>query len=146
MAASSLTGKKGVGVPTMLFHEGEGLTVTIETKSGMVYRGRADAAEDNMNVSMRYVTATDAEGRTSQMDRVFIRGSQIVFVIYPDILKHSPMFERVRRIAAGRSVAFGLGKQRLQAIDQGKHIHTYTRYHRDIAPSPCSYLYCTLSV
>lgn len=117
MSASSIIGKKGTGVPTQLFHEGEGLTLTVETKTGIVYRGRADITEDNMNMTLRNAVATDVQGRQVRLDQVFVRGSQVMMVIYPDILKHAPMFERVRRVAAGKSVAAGLGKQRQQAIE-----------------------------
>lgn len=108
--------RRGVSVPQMLFHEGEGLTLTIETKDGVLYRGTAETTEDNMNVSMRDAHVVDAEGNVKQMDRVFIRGNQIMFVVFPDILSKSPMFDRLRAQSKGEVVALGLGRGRQQAI------------------------------
>ena len=44
----SVTGKRGVGVPVILMHDGEGTIVTVETKNGDLYRGFLDETEDNM--------------------------------------------------------------------------------------------------
>lgn len=107
----------------MLFHEGEGLTLTIETKDGILYRGTAETTEDNMNVSMRDAQVVDADGNVKQMDRVFIRGNQIIFVVFPDILSKSPMFDRLRAQSKGEVVALGLGRGRQQAImAKGRYI------------------------
>lgn len=38
-----------IGVPVKLLHEAEGHTVTIELKTGELYRGKLIEAEDNMN-------------------------------------------------------------------------------------------------
>ena len=35
----SVTGRTGVGIPTILLHESESLEATIEIKDGTVYRG-----------------------------------------------------------------------------------------------------------
>jgi len=113
----SLRGNKCVGIPTVLLHEGEGLIVTVETKSGHVYRGTMETVEDTMNTGMRNVTVTDPDGTKAQMDRVFIRGGQVVFVIFPDVLKRAPMFERLRKASIGLSTAGGLGRGRQQAIE-----------------------------
>lgn len=102
----------------MLLHEGEGLVVTIETKSGHVYRGTMETVEDSMNTGMKNVTVIDPFGRRSEMERVFIRGGQVLFVIFPDMLKMAPMFERLRKASAGLSTAGGLGRGRLQAIQE----------------------------
>jgi small nuclear ribonucleoprotein D3 len=115
----SLRGTKGVGIPTVLLHEGEGLAVTIETKSGHVYKGIMETVEDTMNTGLRDVTVTDPDGNKASMQKVFLRGSQIVFVIFPDVLKKAPMFERLRKASLGLSVAGGLGRGRQAAIQEG---------------------------
>lgn len=61
--------------------------------SGEVYRGKLNEAEDNMNCQMSDVTVTLRDGRTQTLDAVFIRGSQIRFLILPDMLKNAPMFK-----------------------------------------------------
>jgi small nuclear ribonucleoprotein D3 len=46
-----------------------------------------------MNCQMSDVTVTLRDGRTQTLDNVFIRGSQIRFLILPDMLKNAPMFK-----------------------------------------------------
>jgi small nuclear ribonucleoprotein D3 len=116
----SITGKKGVGIPMLLFHEGEGLTVSVETKSGTLYRGKAEATEDSFNLSIRHATAFYPDGTTAKMDKVFVRGSQILFVVFPEILANAPYFERVRAVASGKEVVRGLGRGRQAAMAKGE--------------------------
>ena len=108
--------RDGVGIPVVLVHEGEGLIVTIETKSGYSYRGYMESAEDNMNSSLKDVTATGPRGKVTRMERVFVRGSQIVYIVFPDLLAEAPMFRRVALAAKGITVAGGLGRGRQAAI------------------------------
>ena len=49
---------RDVGVPVRLLHEAEGHNVTIELKSGEVYRGHLETAEDTMNVQLTGVAHT----------------------------------------------------------------------------------------
>uniref|UniRef100_A0A7S2CK57 Small nuclear ribonucleoprotein Sm D3 n=1 Tax=Florenciella parvula TaxID=236787 RepID=A0A7S2CK57_9STRA len=93
----SVTGKRGVGIPIVLLHDGEGSIVTIEVKTGDTYRGYLDEAEDNMNCVVKDATVTNAvSGAVTNLDYVFIRGSQIVFIIFPNMLKLAPMFRRIK--------------------------------------------------
>ncbi|EGB03608.1 hypothetical protein AURANDRAFT_8431, partial [Aureococcus anophagefferens] len=87
---------RGVGVPLILMHDGEGTIVTIECKNGDTYRGFLDETEDNMNCVLKDATRTDAKGNKSQVEHIFLRGSQIAFFIFPNMLKKAPMFNRVR--------------------------------------------------
>jgi small nuclear ribonucleoprotein D3 len=112
----SLRGNHGVGIPSVLFREGEGLVLTVETKSGHVFRGTVVSTEDSMNVSMKDVMCTDPEGTRSHADRLYLRGNTIVYAIFPDILHNAPFFERVAKAARGITVAGGLGRGRQQAI------------------------------
>ena len=100
----SVTGKRGVGVPVILMHDGEGTIVTVECKNGDTYRGFLDETEDNMNCILKDATRTDAKGNTTAVEHIFLRGSQIAFFVFPNMLKKAPMFKRVRdwkrRIAA----------------------------------------------
>jgi hypothetical protein len=50
-----------------------------------------DAAEDNLNISLKEITVTGRDGRVSQLDQVYIRGSMVRFFIVPDMLQNAPM-------------------------------------------------------
>ncbi|KAL8596891.1 small nuclear ribonucleoprotein Sm D3 [Nucella lapillus] len=95
-----------IGVPIKVLHEAEGHIVTCETSTGEVYRGKLIEAEDNMNCQFSNITVTFRDGRTSQLENVYIRGSKIRFLILPDMLKNAPMFKR----AQGRGGGAGRGK------------------------------------
>lgn len=81
-----------------------------------MFRGEMEDAEDNWNVQLTNVTATGRDGRVSHMEHIFIRGSQIRFMVLPDMLKNAPMV-RPRRGGAGhvrrrgRGMAPGLAHQ-----------------------------------
>mmetsp|Transcript_640 Transcript_640/g.1080 ORF Transcript_640/g.1080 Transcript_640/m.1080 type:complete len:118 (-) Transcript_640:153-506(-) len=87
-----------IGVPVKLIHEAENHVVTIELKSGELYRGTLHEAEDNMNCHLTNkgteLIHTDRTGKETRLEHVFIRGSQIRFLILPDMLKNAPMFNR----------------------------------------------------
>lgn len=68
------TSQKGIGIPIKLLHESEGHVVTVELKSGEMYRGELFDAEDNWNCQLKDVTATGRDGRVSQLDHIFVRG------------------------------------------------------------------------
>uniref|UniRef100_A0A914DNL7 Small nuclear ribonucleoprotein Sm D3 n=3 Tax=Acrobeloides nanus TaxID=290746 RepID=A0A914DNL7_9BILA len=97
-----------VGVPIKILHEAEGHIITLETSIGEVYRGKLIEAEDNMNCQMSDVTVTLRDGRTHTLENVFVRGSQIRFLILPDMLKNAPMFKNIGRAQRG-AVGMGLG-------------------------------------
>mmetsp|Transcript_28796 Transcript_28796/g.58842 ORF Transcript_28796/g.58842 Transcript_28796/m.58842 type:complete len:117 (-) Transcript_28796:247-597(-) len=88
--------KTQVGVPIRLLHEGEGHMVSVEIKNGEVYRGTLKEAEDTMNCYLDNVTLTAPDGRVSKLEQVYIRGSQVKFMILPDLLKKSPAFTKVQ--------------------------------------------------
>jgi len=92
----SVTGKRGVGIPIVLLHDAEGSIVTIELKNGDLYRGYLDEAEDNMNCVLKDATRVAADGKVTNVQFVFLRGSQIVFIIFPSMLKNAPMFKRIK--------------------------------------------------
>jgi small nuclear ribonucleoprotein D3 len=77
---------KGVGIPVKLLHEAEGHTVTVELKTGETYRGELFEAEDNWNVQLKDVTATARDGRVSQLEHIFIRGSRVSRARSPRVL------------------------------------------------------------
>ncbi|CAI4223796.1 unnamed protein product [Auanema sp. JU1783] len=97
-----------VGVPIKILHEAEGHIVTLETVTGEIYRGKLNEAEDNMNCQMTEVVVTFRDGRTHQLENVFIRGNKIKFMILPDMLKNAPMFKNIGRAQKG-AIGMGLG-------------------------------------
>ncbi|RKP22541.1 hypothetical protein SYNPS1DRAFT_19957 [Syncephalis pseudoplumigaleata] len=100
-----------IGVPIKLLHEAQGHIVTLELKTGQTYRGKLYEAEDNMNVQLRDVTVTQRDGRTTHLDQVYVRGSQIRFFVVPDMLRNAPMFLQVGPNALkGRGVGIGRGR------------------------------------
>lgn len=92
---SCVTGRLGIGIPLVLLYESEGLTVSIETTKGELYRGILIQAEDNMNCFMRNVTRTDSKGKETKLETCYIRGKSVLFIAMPDFLSHSPIFKRV---------------------------------------------------
>ena len=52
---------------------------------------RTSIAEDNLNISLKDITVTQRDGRVSQLDQVYIRGSMVRFFIVPDMLQNAPM-------------------------------------------------------
>jgi small nuclear ribonucleoprotein D3 len=91
-----------IGVPVKVFHEAVGHIVTIETTMGELYRGKLLDAEDNMNCLMGNLTVTYRDGRTAQLEHVFIRGSKIRFAILPDMIKNAPMFKNIKGVKAAK--------------------------------------------
>ncbi|GJD05935.1 Probable sucrose-phosphatase 1 [Galdieria sulphuraria] len=105
--------KMSVGIPIKLLHEAISQTVTVETKSGDLYRGTLYDAEDNMNCQLKKVTCTGRDGKITPFEHVFLRGSKIRFFIVPDILANAPMFKRVEAIKEGKTGrGLGLGRGR----------------------------------
>merc|ERR1712078_531591 len=98
---------KGVGVPVKLLHEAIGHIVTVELKSGELYRGDMTSAEDNWNCQLQNVLVTAKNGYQFQLDHIFIRGSFIKLLTIPDMLKHAPMFKRMD--PKYKNKGFGIG-------------------------------------
>ena len=98
-----------IGVPIKILHEAEGHVITIETATGEVYRGKLLEAEDNMNCQMSQVHVTYRNGRTAQLEHIFIRGSKVRFFILPDMLKNAPMFKTMQR-GGQKGVGMGTGR------------------------------------
>ncbi|KAK7692369.1 hypothetical protein QCA50_003994 [Cerrena zonata] len=100
-----------LGIPVKLLHESLGHIVTVELKTGQLYRGKLAEAEDNLNISLKDITVTQRDGRISQLDQVYIRGSMVRFFIVPDMLQNAPMFKRVGPNAMkGRGIGTARGR------------------------------------
>lgn len=103
------TSQKGIGIPVKLLHESEGHVITVELKTGEMYRGELAEAEDNWNVQLKDVTATGRDGRATQLAHIFIRGSRVRFIIVPDMLKNAPMFKRIDPKSKAKGMPLGVG-------------------------------------
>ncbi|KAJ3116030.1 small nuclear ribonucleoprotein Sm D3 [Phlyctochytrium bullatum] len=114
----------GVPIKPKLLHEAMGHIVTLEMKSGVIYRGKLIEAEDNMNVQLKEIAVTARDGRVTHLEQVYVRGSQVRYFIVPDMLKNAPMFKRVGPGATkGRGIGLGRGKAtvaRAQAAARGR--------------------------
>ncbi|WZZ10867.1 hypothetical protein YC2023_096788 [Brassica napus] len=103
---------RSLGIPVKLLHEASCHIVTVELKSEELYRGSMIECEDNWNCQLEDITFTAKDGKVSQLEHVFIRGSKVRFMVIPDILKHAPMFKRLDARIKGKSGSLGVGRGR----------------------------------
>ena len=99
-----------VSIPVKLLHESVGHVVTLELKGGQLYRGHLMSVEDNMNCLMESVKVTARDGSLTQLDQVFLKGSQIRFFVIPDALRHAPFLKNLEM--GGRGGRGGRGGAR----------------------------------
>nr|XP_027202150.1 small nuclear ribonucleoprotein SmD3b-like [Dermatophagoides pteronyssinus] len=83
-----------IGIPVKLLHQGTGFTIIVELKTGECAKGILIDVEDNMNLLIENVLFTQKNGAKSNQGKIFIRGSQIEFVILPSMLSYSPVFKK----------------------------------------------------
>ena len=88
-----------IGVPLKLFHEAKNHVVTVELKSNELYRGHLIEVDDTMNCLLENCQYTGKDGNKKYFDKIYIRGSQIQFVLIPDMFKNAPMFKRIKNLA-----------------------------------------------
>ncbi|ODN72991.1 hypothetical protein L202_08388 [Cryptococcus amylolentus CBS 6039] len=116
-----------LGVPVKLLHESLGHIITVELKTGEMYRGKLMEAEDTLNIALREITVTARDGRVSQLEQVYIRGSMIRFIIVPDLLAQAPMFKRVGPNAMrGRGIGAARGRATIQRANARRGTTTRT--------------------
>lgn len=60
-----------------------------------------------MNVQLYKVTQTNRDGKTQQLEQVYLRGSHVRFFIVPDMLRHAPMFKKAGMKGKGVGMARG---------------------------------------
>ncbi|KAH7567028.1 hypothetical protein JRO89_XS07G0008400 [Xanthoceras sorbifolium] len=72
--------------------------------------------EDNWNCQLENITYTAKDGKISQLEHVFIRGSKVRFMVIPDMLKNAPMFKRLDARIKGKSSSIGVGRGRAVAM------------------------------
>ena len=57
-----------------------------------------EGSEDNMNCQLTSVTMRARDGKLSKLENVFIRGSRVRYIVLPDLLKQSPMFQKIQKL------------------------------------------------
>lgn len=93
----SVVGNNRVGIPIVVLHDAEGSVIEVETKTGELIRGLLFEAEDQMNLYIKNAIIRDTnggDGTKRRINQVYVRGTEIVFIVLPDMLKHAPMFNR----------------------------------------------------
>ena len=82
----SVTGKKLIGMPTLLLYEAEGCTILVQTRDGSIFRGVLNEVEDNWNLNLQNVVMK-AKGSNEEIpfQMKYIRGTQISFIVLPDM-------------------------------------------------------------
>ena len=90
-----MSGSAETSIPVKLLYEVINQVVTVELKTGDRYRGELVNAESNMSVQLSSVTHTQKNGQTKKLELVYLRGSQVKFFVFPQILEDSPMFKKV---------------------------------------------------
>ncbi|KAJ6625581.1 hypothetical protein B0H10DRAFT_2161807 [Mycena sp. CBHHK59/15] len=112
----------GLGVPVKLLHESLGHIITVELKTGQLYRGKLAEAEDNLNISLKDITVTGRDGRVSQLDQVYIRGSMVRFFIVPDMLQNAPMRRVGPNAMRGRGIGTARGRATIMRARRGRGV------------------------
>ncbi|OAO15286.1 small nuclear ribonucleoprotein Sm D3 [Blastocystis sp. ATCC 50177/Nand II] len=129
----SVTGKRIVGVPTLILYEAEGCTALVQTRDGSIFRGMISEVEDNWNLNMKTVIMK-AKGSDEEIpfSMLYIRGAQIEFIVLPEmcVFKHSPLFQRVLEYKKGNTapkvqpdMALRLARRHSQTVVFSVYIH-----------------------
>lgn len=92
----SVVGNNRVGIPIVLLHDSEGAVVSVETKNGEIIRGLLFEAEDMMNLYIKNAVVWNIHGQKRKVDQLYLRGREIVFIVIPQMLRHAPMFQRIK--------------------------------------------------
>ena len=85
-------------VPLRLLFEAVEHVIEIELVSGERYRGKLIQVQADMNARLRSVTCHPVKGHVTHIDEIFLRGSQIRYIILPDALRNHPMFTPPPRV------------------------------------------------
>ena len=90
----SVVGNNRIGIPIVVLHDAEGAVVEVETIHGEWIRGLLFEAEDMMNLYIKNAVIVDSRQRKRKTPQVYVRGSEILFIVLPEMLQHAPMFQR----------------------------------------------------
>ncbi len=107
-----LLGKSTAGIPIQLLYEAEGMKVTVEMKSGEIYRGLLVNAEETMNMTISDVVRTAKNGQVSKIPTIYVRGSMVRFISLPELLKSAPIFKKVSNLKKKAEAERGFAGQK----------------------------------
>ncbi|KAE8722410.1 Small nuclear ribonucleoprotein Sm D3 [Hibiscus syriacus] len=72
--------------------------------------GGRETMSRRWGIPLENITFTAKDGKVSQLEHVFIRGSRVGFMVIPDMLKNAPMFKRLDVKIKGKSSSLGVGR------------------------------------
>ncbi|MQM02215.1 hypothetical protein Taro_034983 [Colocasia esculenta] len=112
---------RSLGIPVKLLHEASGHVVTVELKSGELYRGSMVECEDNWNFQLENITFTAKlcflyllMERYRNLSMCSSEAAK--FMVIPDMLKNAPMFKKLDARVRGKSSSLGVGRGRAVAM------------------------------
>ena len=82
-----------LGIPIKLLHEASGFDVTIELKSGDIFRGKLRVVEDNMNCWLNDAVHTSPNGQKVKIDSTYLRGASILYVTVPEMFNNAKVLQ-----------------------------------------------------
>ena len=106
-----------ISVPVKLLFEGIKHVITVETKNGESYRGELAEAETNMNLQMSDVIHTARNGQKRRLEFIFIRGGNIKFVVFPNLLIEATIF---RKVTSAKNKYDKIQEAKAAAVSQGR--------------------------
>ncbi|GFZ10525.1 small nuclear ribonucleoprotein family protein [Actinidia rufa] len=102
---------RSLGIPVKLLHEACGHIVTVELKSGELYRGSMVECEDNWNCQLERTSLSPL-----RMGRFHNSSMFLSEAAKSDMLKNAPMFKRLESRIKGKGSALGVGRGRAVAM------------------------------
>ncbi|GAX20206.1 hypothetical protein FisN_12Hh051 [Fistulifera solaris] len=115
----SVVGNNRIGIPIVVLHDAEGAVVEVETIHGEWIRGLLFEAEDMMNLYIKNAVVVDSTQRKRKTPQVYVRGSEILFIVLPEMLQHAPMFQRYVLLGGADACVLRYGVCR--CVDKEKH-------------------------
>lgn len=82
--------KMAFSVPLKTLHETINLNVTLDMKNGETISGVVQSIDDNMNLALTGVSRMGCDGKCSNEAAIFVRGSNINFIVLPPALAFAP--------------------------------------------------------
>jgi len=81
-----------------LLHESEKHTITIIVVNEDTVTGELTNSEDSWNILIKDATIKTKSGYKYKCEKIFIRGSHVMILTLPDILKNSPMLKTLSHL------------------------------------------------
>eukprot|EP00884_Botryococcus_braunii_P001965 jgi/Botrbrau1/1176/Bobra.0162s0061.2 len=83
----------------------QGVQVIVELRNDTIIRGLLESADDGLNLVLNGVTVQKLQGRPTNQDFMFVKGSTIRYIHVPKAVKVATVVEdQARRVAALRTM------------------------------------------